>query len=198
MIPSTNDYQKSYKKKKKEKTSTTFAKKCLNINILMIKAMAKVRTIVIMLVNKEVLCIAYVILTFSKSEEILVVFHDGLNHDYHFIIKQVAKEFEVEFNSLGDNTKKYKTFSVPVTKKVKRVDENGRETIKTISFRLQFIDSARLKGSSLSNVVNNRAEGIRKTKIYMDMIIANVKRVDLNTKIVSAVLNRQTLNIMIY
>ena len=130
MIPSTNDYQKSYKKKKKEKTSTTFAKKCLNINILMIKAMAKLRTIVIMLVNKEVLCIAYVILTFSKSEEILVVFHDGLNHDYHFIIKQVAKEFEVEFNSLGDNTKKYKTFSVPVTKKVKRVDENGRETIK--------------------------------------------------------------------
>ena len=72
----------------------------------MIKAMAKLRTIVIMLVNKEVLCIAYVILTFSKSEEILVVFHDGLNHDYHFIIKQVAKEFEVEFNSLGDNTKK--------------------------------------------------------------------------------------------
>ena len=198
MIPSTNDYQKSYKKKKKEKTSTTFAKKCLNINILMIKAMAKLRTIVIMLVNIEVLCIPYVILTFSKSEEILVVFHDGLNHDYHFIIKQVAKEFEVEFNSLGDNTKKYKTFSVPVTKKVKRVDENGRETIKTISFRLQFIDSARLKGSSLSNVVNNRAEGIRKTKIYMDMIIANVKRVDLNTKIVSAVLNRQTLNIMIY
>ena len=53
----------------------------------MIKAMAKLRTIVIMLVNKEVLCIAYVILTFSKSEEILVVFHDGLNHDYHFIIK---------------------------------------------------------------------------------------------------------------
>ena len=197
MIPSTNDYQKSYKKKKKEKTSTTFAKKCLNINILMIKAMAKLRTIVIMLVNIEVLCIAYVILTFSKSEEILVVFHDRLNHDYHFIIKQVAKEFEVEFNSLGDNTKKYKTFSVPVTKKVKRVDENGRETIKTISFRLQFIDSARLKGSSLSNVVNNRAEGIRKTKIYMDMIIANVKRVDLNTKIVSAFLNTQTLNIMI-
>ena len=197
MIPSTNDYQKSYKKKKKEKTSTTFAKKCLNINILMIKAMAKLRTIVIMLVNIEVLCIPYVILTFSKSEEILVVFHDGLNHDYHFIIKQVAKEFEVEFNSLGDNTKKYKTFSVPVTKKVKRVDENGRETIKTISFRLQFIDSARLKGSSLSNVVNNRAEGIRKTKIYMDMIIANVKRVDLNTKIVSAFLNTQTLNIMI-
>ena len=49
----------------------------------------------------------------------------------------------------------------------------------------------------MSNVVNNLAEGIRKTKIYMDMIIANVKRVDLNTKIVSAFLNTQTLNIMI-
>ena len=185
------------KKKEKVKTSATFAKKCLNINILMIKAMAKLRTIVIMLVNIEVLCIAYVILTFSKSEEILVVFHDGLNHIYHFIIKQVAKEFEVEFNSLGDNTKKYKSFSVPVTKKVKRVDENGRETINTISFGLQFIDSARLKGSSLSIVVNNLAAGIRKTKIYMDMIVANLKRVCKYTKIVSAVLNTKTLNIMI-
>ena len=119
-----------------------------------------------------------------------------LNHIYHFIIKQVAKEFEVECNSLGDNTKKYKSFSVPVTKKVKRVDENGRETINTISFGLQFIDSARLKGSSLSIVVNNLAGGIRKTKIYMDMIVANLKRVFKYTKIVSAVLNTKTLNIM--
>ena len=53
------------------------------------------------------------------------------------------------------------------------------------------------KGSSLSIVVNNLAGGIRKTKIYMDMIVANLKRVFKYTKIVSAVLNTKTLNIMI-
>ena len=57
----------------------------------MIKAMAKLRTIVIMLVNIEVLCIAYVILTFSKSEEILVVFHDGFEPYLSFYHKTGSK-----------------------------------------------------------------------------------------------------------
>ena len=34
----------------------------------------------------------------------------------HFIIKQLAKEFEVQFKCLGENTEKYITFSVPFKK----------------------------------------------------------------------------------
>ena len=46
-----------------------------------------------------------------------------------------------------------------------RSDKNGKEITKMISYRLQFIDSARFMASSLSNLVNNLPEGIKhKTK----------------------------------
>ena len=32
----------------------------------------------------------------------------------HFIIKELAKEFEGQFKYLGENTEKYITFSVPI------------------------------------------------------------------------------------
>ena len=37
-------------------------------------------------------------------------FHNKLNYDYYFIIKEPAKEFEGEFNFVGEFTEKYKTF----------------------------------------------------------------------------------------
>ena len=49
--------------------------------------------------------------------------HNGSNNDYHFIIKEPAKEFEGEFNYLEENTKKYNTLSLWIIK-VKRVDKN--------------------------------------------------------------------------
>ena len=45
-----------------------------------------------------------------------------------------------------------------------RNSKTAEEIIKTISYRLQFIDIARLMASLLSNLVNNRAEGIHKMK----------------------------------
>ena len=93
-----------------------------------------------------------------------MVFHNKLNYDYHFIIKQLAKEFQIEIYCLGENTEKYKTFSAPLTKEVKRIDKNGEKNTKTISYKLQLIDSARFMASSLSNLVDNLAEGIHKIK----------------------------------
>ena len=84
--------------------------------------------------------------------------------DYHFIIKEQAKEFGGEFICLGENTEKYKTSPVPITKEVKRIGKNGEETTKPISYKLQFIDSARFMASLLSNLLNNLAEGIHKSK----------------------------------
>ena len=31
-------------------------------------------------------------------------FHNGSNYDDHFIIKELSKEFEGDFNCLGENT----------------------------------------------------------------------------------------------
>ena len=48
-------------------------------------------------------------LKFNVSNEIPVVFHNGSNYDYHFMIKKLANEFEGQFEFLGDNKEKYKT-----------------------------------------------------------------------------------------
>ena len=37
-------------------------------------------------------------------KEILLVFHNGSNYDYHFIIKELAEEFERQFICLIENT----------------------------------------------------------------------------------------------
>ena len=53
---------------------------------------------------------------YKITTEIPVVFHNGSTYDYHFIIKQLAKEFKGNFDFLGGNTEKYMTFSVPIKK----------------------------------------------------------------------------------
>ena len=93
-----------------------------------------------------------------------IVFRNGSNYDYHFIIKEVAGEFKKQFTCLGKNTEKYITFTVPIEKEVTRIDKNGEEITKNISYILQFIDSARFMASSLSNLVNNLSEGIHRIK----------------------------------
>ena len=55
---------------------------------------------------------------------IFKVFHNGSNHDYHFIIKESAEEFKKQFTCLGENTEKYITFTVPIEKEVIRIDKN--------------------------------------------------------------------------
>ena len=86
------------------------------------------------------------------------------NYDYNFFIKDLAGEFKKQFICLGENTEKYITFTVPIEKEVTRIDKNGEEITKNISYILQFIDSARFMASSLSNLVNNLSEGIHKIK----------------------------------
>ena len=103
-------------------------------------------------------------LKYSVPKKIPAVFNNGSNYDYHFIIKELAEEFKKQFTCLGENTKKYITFSVPLEKEVKRIDKNGEEITKNISYILQFIDSARFTASSLSNLVNNFSEGIHRIK----------------------------------
>ena len=43
-------------------------------------------------------------LKYKIPKEIPVVFHNGSTYDYHFIIKELAEEFEGQFECLGENT----------------------------------------------------------------------------------------------
>ena len=49
-------------------------------------------------------------LKFNVLNEIPVIFHNGSNYDYHFIIKELTNDFEGKFECLGENTEKQKTF----------------------------------------------------------------------------------------
>ena len=52
-----------------------------------------------------------------------VVFHIGSNYDYHFIIKELANEFEGQREVLGKTQKSTKLFSVPTEKEVTNIDK---------------------------------------------------------------------------
>ena len=85
------------------------------------------------------------------------MFHNGSTYDYHFIIKELVKEFEGNFECLGENTEKYITFSVPIKKKIDNKDLE-------ITYKVKFIDSYRFMSSLLSKLVDNLSEGIHNNK----------------------------------
>ena len=96
-------------------------------------------------------------LRYTVPKEIPIVFHSGSTYDYHFIIKEVVKEFEGNFDCLGENTEKCITFSVPIKKKIENKDLE-------ITYKIKFIDSYRFMSSSLSKLVDNLSEGIHNNK----------------------------------
>ena len=96
-------------------------------------------------------------LRYKIPKEIPAVFHNGSTYDYHFIIKELVKEFEGNFECLGENTEKYITFSVLIKKKIENKDLE-------ITYKLKFIDSYRFMSSSLSKLVDNLSEGIHNNK----------------------------------
>ena len=55
------------------------------------------------------------------QKKIPIVFHNGSNHDYHFIIKELAGEFKKQFTCLGESTEKYITFTVPKKKRLQEL-----------------------------------------------------------------------------
>ena len=83
-----------------------FIKQSLKINILKIKNIAKVETIVNIQRNIEGL-------------------HNSSNYDYHFIIKELTKEV----TCLGENTEKYITATVQIEKKLQELIENREKII---------------------------------------------------------------------
>ena len=92
-------------------------------------------------------------------KEIPIVFHNGFIYDYHFIIKELVKEFEGNFECLGENSEKYITFSVPIKKKIENKDLE-------ITYKIKFIDSYRFMASSLSKLVDNLSKKIHNNKCF--------------------------------
>ena len=96
-------------------------------------------------------------LRYKIPKNIPVVFHNGSTYDYRFIIKELACEFEGNFECLAENTEKYVTFSVPIKKKIdnKNID---------ITYKIKFIDSFRFMATSSSKLVDNLTDNIHNDK----------------------------------
>ena len=103
----------------------------------------------------------------SVPKNIWIVSHNGSNYDYHFVKKELEEELKKD-TCLGENTDKYIAFTVPIEKEVTRIDKNGEQNAKNISYMLQFIDNPRFMTSSLSSLVNNLSEGIYRIKFEHD------------------------------
>ena len=105
-------------------------------------------------------------LRYKVPKEIPVIFHNGFTYDYHFIIKELVKAFEGNFDCLGENTGKYITFSVPLKKKIRqsRVPQHVENKNLEITYKIKFIDSFKFMSLSLSKLVDNLSEGIHNNK----------------------------------
>ena len=53
--------------------------------------------------------------------KIPLVFYNGSNYDYYSIIQELENEFKGQFECLGENIQKYKTFSVSIEKEVTKL-----------------------------------------------------------------------------
>ena len=85
-------------------------------------------------------------LNYSVQKEIPVIIYNA-TYDTHFMLNQLAIEFEGELNCIGDNMEKCITFFVPI----KRECDNN----KTVTYKLKFIESFRFMSTSLSDLVDN-------------------------------------------
>ena len=96
-------------------------------------------------------------LRYKIPKEIPVVFHNGSTYDYHFIIKESVKEFDGNFEYLGENTEIYITFSVPLKKKIENKNIE-------ITYKIKFIDSCRFMSMPLSKLIDNLSGGLHNNK----------------------------------
>ena len=95
-------------------------------------------------------------LKYKVPKNIPVAFHNGSSYDNHFVIKQLAKDFNGYFNCISENTEKYITFSVTVLKERGIADKNKKK--KFDAYTLKFIDSYQFMAASLEKHVKNLAK----------------------------------------
>ena len=92
-------------------------------------------------------------------------------------------------NCLGENIEKYITFTAPTKKEVTRIDKNGEEITKNISYILQFIINGRFMSNSLSILSIIFLKEFIEWNVNSDMMRKNVKYVELNISTATVFLN---------
>ena len=81
--------------------SVMFVKKNLKINIREIKKYCKVRDHCHYIGEYRGAVYSICNLKYSVPKKVSIVFHNGSNYDYHFIIKELAEEFKKTIDLSG-------------------------------------------------------------------------------------------------
>ena len=117
----------NYRNHMKMQKFTIFVKKHLKTKLLKISKYCKVRDHCNYTGENRGVAHSVCNLRYTVHKEIPIVFHNGSNYKYYFIIKDLTEELEGKFTCLGENTKKYVSFSVPLEEKVTRIDRKRKK-----------------------------------------------------------------------
>ena len=113
-------------------------------------------------------------LKYNVPKEIPIVFHNGPNYDYHFIVKELPKEFEKQFTCLVKNIEKDITFTVPIEKGVKRTDKMKLQKPYLTDYNLLIVQSLWQADYQILWIISLKE--FIKLNVNTDMIIKNAKR----------------------
>ena len=116
-------------------------------------------------------------LKYKTTKKIPVVFHNGSTYDYHFIIKQLAREFKYYLECLGENTEKYITFSVPI----KKEHDNGKPLKKNMTMVKQLKNNMAMVKKLKKNITM-----VKKLKKNMTMVKQLKKKMTMVKKLKNA------------
>ena len=128
-------------------------------------------------------------LRYSVCKIIPITFHNGSSYDYHFIINVLRTKDKKQFTCLGKNTEKYITFTITIGKEVTKIDKNGEKIAKNISYVLQFFDSVGFMAAHYQILSIIFLKKFVELNVNKEMMIKNVKFVELNISIGTAFLN---------
>ena len=129
-------------------------------------------------------------LKYSLLKKIPIAVHNKSNYHYHFIIKQLAEQFEEQFTCLGENTGKYITFTILIEKKFTRIEKQLQKIYPKYYNLLIAQDLWQVHYQILLIII---LEEFIKLNVKTDTIIKNVKYEKLNKGIATFFLNIQTL-----
>ena len=77
-------------------------------------------------------------LKFNLPNEVPAVLHNGSKYDYHFMIKELAKEFEGQFECIVVKAKNIKTFCSH-KKEGYEIDKDGNKSDKDVFLVVKII-----------------------------------------------------------
>ena len=118
------------------------------------------------------------------------------NYDYYFTIKELAEEFKKQFNCFGENTEICITFTGPIKKRLQELMKMEKKLKKIYLTYYNVLTAQDLWQAHYQILSITFLKEFLELNVNADMMIKNVKLVELNVNIATVFLNVQTLKLI--